>query len=187
MKSYRSLSGNFILQLSDMNLLRKIEETPLTFDDLKRMLGDRVRDTKLMEYDELKQFSRLSDVFGDNKAVIILMEIEGPNAPKVGHWISILDQGDHYEHFDSYGLSADEELSLTHEEPFLATLLHEAGKRVEDSGTRYQSIREHVNTCGRWVVARIRMQDLTLRDFKKLMDQAHTVPDISVAMLTLLL
>lgn len=170
-----------------MDVLRKIEEMPLSFDDLERMLGPRAADTRLMDYDDLAEARSLEEVFGGKRAVIVLLEIEGPNAPKVGHWIALLDQGDHYEHFDSYGLSADEELAVTHEKPFLSNLLAHADKAVQDSGTRFQAVREHVNTCGRWCVARVRLQKLTVRHFKDVIHQAHTVPDITIAMMTMFL
>lgn len=170
-----------------MNVIQKIEEEPLSFSDLKRMLGDRQRDTKLIDYNDLQGVGSLEEVFDGDKAIIVLLEIEAHNAPKVGHWIALLDQGDHFEHFDPYGLTADEEIAITHEEPWLSRLLAQADKRVTDSGTRFQAIREHVNTCGRWCVARVRLQDLSLQDFKKVIDQAHTVPDVTIALMTMFL
>ena len=170
-----------------MDVITKIEEKPLGFDELKRMLGSDLNKTKLINYDELQNVKSLPALFDEKEAVIILLQIEAPDAPKVGHWIALLDQGDHYEHFDSYGLSADEELALTHEEPWLSQLLAKAEKRVTDSGTRFQAVREHVNTCGRWCVARVRMQKLTLDHFKDVIDQSHSVPDVTVALMTMFL
>jgi hypothetical protein len=170
-----------------MDVLTKIEEAPLGFAELKRMLGPALKRTKLIGYDELKGVQSLSGLFGDKKSVIILLEIEAPDAPKVGHWIALLDMGDHYEHFDSYGIDVDEELALTHEEPWLSQLLDAADKPIRDSGTRYQQVREHINTCGRWCVARVRLQKLTLDHFKDVIDQAHATPDITVALMTMFL
>lgn len=172
-----------------MDIIDKIEQQALSFDDLKRMLsrGGRDKDTKLMDYDELGKFEHLAQIFGSNRAVIILLQIEAPNAPRVGHWIAMLDQGDHFEHFDSYGLSADEELAITHESPHLTRLIQTAGMRVEDSTTRYQQIREHTNTCGRWCVARVLLQKLTMKHFKAVIQQSHSVPDVTIALMTMFL
>ncbi len=133
-----------------MDLIKRLEAEPLGFPELKRMLSKdgRDKDTKLLQYDELAKFSSLDQLFAKDQAVIILLQIEAPDAPKVGHWIALLDQGDHVEHFDSYGLSADEELALTHESDLLTKLLQTASTRVEDSTTKLQHISEHTNTCG---------------------------------------
>jgi len=170
-----------------MNVLTKIEAQPLTFADLKRMLGEFKNTTHLIKYDDLAKVESMRDLHKDASAVIILLSIETPNAPKVGHWVATLDHGDHYEHFDSYGLSADKELSITHEKPYLSNLLGKADKHVVDSGVRFQTIREHINTCGRWCVARVRLQEMNLKDFKHLINQSHTVPDATVALMTMFL
>lgn len=172
-----------------MDILTKIEQEPLSFDELRRMLSkdDRDQDTKLMNYDDLGQFEHLQEAFEQHRAIIVLLQIESPNAPRVGHWIALLDQGDHYEHFDSYGFSPDEELAITHEQPILTHLVETASKRVEESTTRFQAIREHVSTCGRWAVARVLLQELNLHEFKEVIQAAHSVPDVTIALMTMFL
>lgn len=173
--------------IADMDIVRNIESQALGFPELKRMLGSHAKSTRLMQYDDLKQVDHIRKLFHGKKAVIILMSIEGPDAPSVGHWIALLDMGDHYEHFDSYGLSADEELSLTHEEPYLTKLIAQADMRVQDSSARFQSMRDHTNTCGRWCVARVKLGNRDLEEFQKLIETAHTVPDVTVSLMTMFL
>lgn len=172
-----------------MDVITQLEATPLSLDELKRMLTPKRRDTdtKLILYDDLKQFEDLQHMFGKDKAVIILLQIEKPNAPKVGHFIAMLDMDDHYEHFDSYGLNADEELAITHEQPFLTQLIQTSSKRLAESTTRYQHIREHTNTCGRWAVGRVLLQDLNLKEFKEVISAAHAVPDVTISLMTMFL
>lgn len=170
-----------------MELLTNIESVALSFDDLKRMLGPANKYTTLMEYNDLKRFSRAEDMFrGKTKAVLVLLEIETPGAPKVGHWIAMLDMGSHYEHFDSYGIDMDEELAITHEAPYLSQLFRRSGKKLVETPQRLQTRREHVNTCGRYCVVRARLMG-TLQQFISLLSVAHTQPDNAITLMTMFL
>lgn len=171
-----------------MELIQQIEAQPLTFDDMKRMLGPFAKHTRLMEYNELQGVGAARDLFSDGiNALVILLEIEAPNAPKVGHWIAMLDHGDSYEHFDSYGFTMDEELGLTHEKPYLSNLFNNSGKKLEESRLKLQAQREAVNTCGRWSVARVRLQEFPMMKFVELIRQTNQDPDIGISLLTLFL
>ncbi len=170
-----------------MDILNNIEATPLGFDDLERMLGPAAEYTNLMEYNELRDVRTAEDLFsGDTKAVLILLEIETPGAPKVGHWITLLDLGDHYEHFDSYGIDMDEELAITHEHPYLSDLFRHPRKKLVQTPQRLQARREHVNTCGRYCVVRARLMG-RLQQFIQLIQVAHTQPDNAIALMTMFL
>jgi hypothetical protein len=169
-----------------MQLIEQIEAQALSFRDLQRMLGPAKGKTRLIEYDELMKVRSIEDLFsGKVDAVIILLTIEGPNAPSVGHWIAILNHKDHVEHFDPYGLTVDEELGLTHEKPYLSDLLNKSNKRVVDSAERLQARREDVNTCGRWCIARVRLKDETLREFSAIIKTAHAAPDVTISLMTM--
>lgn len=171
-----------------MELIKHIEATPLGFDELKRMLGPDLPTTQLIEYDSLASVQNAADLFqGGTKAVIVLLKIEGPDAPEVGHWIAMLDHGDTYEHFDSYGLTMDEELSITHEKPYLSQLFTNGGKPLVETGIQLQKIREHTNTCGRWAVARVRLIDLDPHQFAEIIGASHATPDVTVSLMTLFL
>ena len=129
----------------------------------------------------------ISDVFENKNSIIVLLQIEGPNAPSVGHWIAILRRGaDEYEHFDSYGLNLDEELHITHEKPYLTALLTSKGVKVSYNKYKLQLRKDDMNTCGRWCVARVRLHDLTLEKFAE--SFMKTKPyDHSVALATMFL
>ncbi len=171
-----------------MELIRHIEQTPLGFDELKRMLGPALQSTLLIKYDRLAEVRRAEDLFRNGvRAVIVLLQIEGPDAPEVGHWIAMLDHGDTYEHFDSYGLSMDEELAITHEQPFLSNLFSSGGKPLVETGIQLQKIREHTNTCGRWAVARVRLIDFNPHQFADIIAASHATPDVTISLMTLFL
>lgn len=167
-------------------ILQSIQSNALTFQQLKNLAGtENSRKCKWLLYDQLQQFKNIEDLMNLG-AVIILLTIERPRAPKVGHFILLLDQGNHYEHFDSYGLNMDEELSIT-QEHHLTNIFKMSRKPIKDNTVKLQMFREDVNTCGRWVVARLLLRDWILEDFLSLIKYFVRTPDDVVAAMTLLL
>lgn len=171
--------------MATRQIVDEAEKKPLDFDDLRRMLGDSNKDTKIVTYDSLKGEESLQSLFGDKTSVIILMQIEAKNAPTVGHFICLLDKIEHVEHFDPYGFSVDQELAITHEEDWLGKLLRSSNDKIVMSKRRFQQLREGVNTCGRWCVVRIRNYNKSLPEFSSFIDQIHYEPDVAVTLMTL--
>jgi len=173
------------------DIVEKSEAKSLSFDDLHRMLGKDDRTTRIINYDDLKNINDISELFNGNvKAIIILLQIESRNAPRVGHWIALLDKPGvsatdvgTIEHFDPYGFSVDKETAITHEEKWLSTLLVKSPKRLIESRRRFQRLREGVNTCGRWCVVRIKQFDMTTREFGNFIDTIHYEPDVAVTLM----
>ena len=159
-----------------------IEAKPLSIKQVESMLvGD---NAIVIHYDDLANVSSLSELMNLAKCVVILLEIEGPEAQRVGHFILMLNHGDHYEHFDSYGLDVDEELALTHEKRYLTTLIGSSNKAVENAHAKLQEVREDVQTCGRWVVLRCKLSSMRLQQFNDFISSQHQPPDIFVTALT---
>lgn len=170
-----------------MDTVQKQEAVALGFPEMKRMLGPKEKTTRLMQYDDLQHVRSAEALFsGKIKAVVILLSIQTPDSPPVGHWIAMLDLGTHYEHFDPYGIRMDEELAITHEKPYLKDLFRQPHKRLIQSTLRLQTRRENVNTCGRHCIVRIRMGG-ELNDFSHFLRSAHTNPDAVVTLMTALL
>lgn len=168
-------------------LLKSIENNALTFEQLKNMVGlQQSNKCRWIMYDDLKNFESMSDLFKNMDGIVILLQIESVNAPRVGHFILLLDHGSHYEHFDSYGLNIDQELRIT-QEHHLTNLFRMADKRLVSNATRLQTFREDINTCGRWVVARYLLKKLELDEFIRLLKYFIREPDDLVAMMTILL
>jgi len=172
-----------------MEIIESIIAKPLSFDDLKLMLANKASSTMLLNYDLLAKVESMKQLFVDGiDSLIILLDIEGPNAPKVGHFIAILDHGDHYEHFDPYGISLDEELAITHDQPWLSRLLTgHNNPRLEENTIKFQAKREDVNTCGRWCVARVHSKFLELPRFQEFIKAGHNIPDVVVVLMTMFL
>lgn len=167
-------------------ILSELKENALTIAQLQHLVGEKqTKNARWIVYDDLGKFKNIEELMNLG-AVIILLQIESKNAPKVGHFILLLDHNSHYEHFDSYGLSMDEELNIT-QEHHLSNIFKRSTKRIIDNSVRLQTFREDVNTCGRWVVARFLLRQLELQDFIKLIKYFVRPSDDLVAAMTLLL
>lgn len=168
-----------------MNQIEELEKKALSDNDLRKMLGkDRSR-CKVMLYEQLKNYKSLDELIPNYKdAVIILLQIQGPGAPPVGHWIALLNHENHFEHFDSYGLDPDEELALTHEHPHITDIIRGTSKRVESSSFKLQAKKEAVNTCGRWCIVRVKYPELEKKPFVDMIRKVHSIPDVAVTLMT---
>lgn len=167
-------------------IIQQLVENALSVDQLKNLVGpDVASHTRWIVYDDLVKFKNLEELM-KYKVCVILLQIEKPNAPKVGHFIVLLDHNSHYEHFDSYGLTMDEERGITNEH-HLTNIFKNSRKPIVDNIVKLQRWREDINTCGRWVVTRLLLKDLELKSFLRLMNYFHTDYDQLVAIMTLLL
>lgn len=167
-------------------IIEKIKDNALTFGQLQDLVGpQQTKNCRWITYDDLNKFERVDQLM-DLGAVVILLQIETPRAPKVGHFIVLLDHGSHYEHFDSYGLSMDQELRIT-DEHHLTKMFKMTRKPIIDNTKRLQTLREDVNTCGRWVVARLLLRKLELDAFLKLIEYFRVNYDDLVSIMTMLL
>lgn len=123
-------------------------------------------DVKL--YGELSDVRRLDELFENpwNATVLLYETSEG-----YGHWVCVLRRGKRVvECFDSYGYVPDDQLGFIpatfrrkseQDYPHLTKLLYESGYNVHYNDHPLQSHRKGVNTCGRWVVYRIRNAKLS--------------------------
>ncbi len=161
-----------------------LSREPLSISQLKQMTEGRTK-IKYMDYDSLSAIKKIEDLFGDGNCAIILMDIEGRFSGTVGHFIALLRYKDHIEHFDSYGLSIDEELAKTHDKPYLSKLL--MPESVKFNHIQLQSHKEDINTCGRWCVARCLLYALSLSEFVHFCFQHSISPDETITLMTSLL
>lgn len=167
-------------------IIDQIKTNALSFPQLKDLVGpNQAKRVKWLLYDELVKFSNLYQLM-DLGAVVVLLQIEAPRAPKVGHFIVLLDHGTHYEHFDSYGLTMDQETSIT-QEHHLTNLFKTTRKPIKDNLKKLQTLRQDINTCGRWVVARLLLRQLELEPFLKLLEYFRVNYDDLVSIMTMLL
>ena len=168
--------------------IQQKEAKALSFGDLKRMLGPLASQVKFYNYAQLASIQNISGLLAGHIAAIILLQIESPNAPAVGHWVAVIQLADgSFLHFDPYGLKPDQELSITHEKPYLGNILNASrsqGMIVRYTHTQFQALREDVNTCGRWCVVRVKNRNLSNSQFKRKFHDGVSDPDALVASIT---
>jgi len=168
-----------------MNTIERLEAVALSDSDLARMLGKEKARTKILQYDALGKYETFDQLMpGERDCCIVLLQIEKPGASPVGHWITLLNHGSHFEHFDSYGLDPDEELAITHENRHITDMIKRSTKRVESSSYKLQAKREAVNTCGRHAVVRVLHSELEKKEYTNMLLQVHRNPDVAVTLMT---
>lgn len=168
-------------------LAENIESVALSAEDLRGMLGAKAQTVRVMLYDDLVSFRSLDELLTGFDAAIILLQIQTPNSPPVGHWIAMLDMETYVEHFDSYGIGIDEELAVTHEKAYLRDMMEETRRPLVQTKARLQARREDVNTCGRWCVARVLMHSADTDDFSRFFKSFGNQPDAMVSIATMFL
>src|SRR5688572_16883500 len=145
-------------------VINQLKDNALSFSQLQSLVGPKQASAcKWLVYDELQKYKTIEQVL-DTGAAVILLQIEARNAPKVGHFIVLLDHGNHIEHFDSYGLTIDEEVAIT-QEHHLTNLFKMSRRPIKENTKKLQTLRQDVNTCGRWVVARLLLKQMELDQF----------------------
>ena len=122
----------------------------------------------VLVYRDLKQMDQLPRL-----PIILLYETK----PGIGHWVTILRTPEGIEHFDSYGLKPDGELSFVpfafkaqsgQEVPHLVKLLLDTGEPINFSDFRLQDEARGIATCGRWCVLRNMFAHLTSEAFGRM-------------------
>jgi hypothetical protein len=148
--------------------------------DIRNILGS----VPIHRYPELKGMATPDALFKGNKAAILLFLTEGKNS---GHWIVVLDHDTHYEVFDSFGTAIDGNRKWLDKEkllefgqtlPLLSNLLGRGQKPIDHNTTKLQA--DDADTCGRWVVWRIKNAHMPLKTFVAEMKQGPSTPDQNV-------
>lgn len=167
-------------------VIEQLKSNALSFTQLQYLVGPKqASQCRWLVYDDLQNFKTIDQVLSLGAAVILL-QIEARNAPKVGHFIVLLDHGNHIEHFDSYGLTIDEEVAIT-QEHHLTNMFKMSRRPIRENVKKLQTLREDVNTCGRWVVTRLLLRSYELDKFLKIIGFFHVNPDDLVSIMTMLL
>jgi len=153
--------------------------------DIRKALGP----IPIHRYPDLKSMASPDDLFKKHNAAVLLFLTESESD---GHWLAVLDHGDHYEVFDSFGTAIDgdrkwldkkELLEFDESAPLLSNLLAKGNKPVNHNTTKLQ--RDDADTCGRWVVWRILNANIPLHKFVELMKgSGKKTPDDLVTELT---
>ena len=131
-------------------------EYSLSNVDIERYVGR----GHIKKYSDLSNFDNIDDVFNDNSFVIVLIE----SKPSAGHWCCMLRYDNTIELYDSYSGTLDNELNyiskqmkieLGENEHILTELLKKSGHKIVVNKYKFQSEKNNVDTCGKWVLLRI--------------------------------
>ena len=141
------------------------------------------KNVDVVKYSKLQNKHR-SEIFNGKRAVVVLIP---KKKSRIGHFVALLPRRHHIEYFSSLGGSPDSELEALGEPLHIFQEL--LGKNYIYNRTRLQSGSYKVEDCAAWVLARVLLSKLKLREFVAMFQRTITLsdPDTIVAALTLLL
>lgn len=139
------------------------EAYAVSSSDFKKVFNGKV---KILEYNQLKNYSNLNQVFYPWNKVVLLYEW----APNFGHWTCLnRSNTGQMDFFDPYGYKPDAERSFIPnsywEAPYLSRLIDKSGQSVLYNPIDLQKEGKNIDTCGRWVMERLLNSDIPLNDF----------------------
>ena len=131
--------------------------------DFSKWLGTDAS-SKILKYRDLVNYQTIYDLIPNkNDYRIILTESQ----QNVGHWCALLRYNNSIEWWDSYGVRPDGELQfipakvkreLGETQHHLTRLINTAnrGEKVVYNHKKFQTLKDGINTCGKWVIARVK-------------------------------
>jgi len=136
--------------------------------------------SKLLKYSDLANYQIIYDLIpNENDYGIFLIESQ----KNIGHFCSLLRYNDTWEWWDSYGVRPDGELQfipanvkreLGESQHHLTRLINTTnrGEKVIYNHKKFQTLRDGINTCGKWVIARIKafLNGFDLKHFQEFIE-----------------
>lgn len=173
------------------NIVSKLEEVDLSGKDIERICNNQV---KILPYEALMNIKTVDDFFKPYDSVALLYQTK----QNYGHWVAVIRRSNKLvEFYDPYGIAIDTELQLSDYNlrnmggvltPHLSALLKSENYKVISNTTQLQKVKEHINTCGRYVALRILLKDKPLNSFNDLLSKNKCYDsDFWVSVLTFLL
>lgn len=173
------------------HIVQEGESIALSGDDLLKIVKGKAN---LHKYSDLDNINSIQQLLGDNKATFILYQHESG----WGHWTCMMQIDENtLEFYDSLGIRMDDELKFSdfnlslhkgERVPHLTRLVENSGMKLIQSSQKSQKSVRGVNTCGRFVSLRIKLRNLPLDEFNKLLRKNTSGnADFVVSYLTLLL
>ena len=160
-------------------LITRIKNVSMNVGSLKTLLPSYATFKTLDQLNEHR-----SKVFKNHTSVVVLVP---SNVSSIGHFVVMTKFPKYIEWFDSFGNSPQKVLKkLGQHSDVLMKLL---GKNFLYNSLQLQSNLKSINDCALFVLARIKLRKLKLREFQTLFKQRITLqsPDDIVSMLTALL
>jgi hypothetical protein len=165
-----------------MSLLEKARELitrPTSRKELLYLLGGKV---DIYRYEDITNFNNLDDLLGKYRSVILLYPNSGDE--NIGHWVAVFEQPgtSQIQYFDSYGVFPDDHIEDIEfddlREPIPPILREwfldeiEKGRDIFWNETQFQALATkkgaEIANCGLWCAARIKANNLSEDEFKRL-------------------
>lgn len=136
----------------------------------------------IVSYPDIKKYRNINDLLGKYKKCVILYL----NSANYGHWTCIYEYNGTIYFFDSYGVEPNGQLNwlpknvnklLKQDHKHLLKLLYNSGKPIEYNEYPLQKFGKGINTCGKWVVFRLKYPFLSVENFRKLFENKNIEPD----------
>ena len=139
------------------------------------------KNCKIVKYADLDQYSDIYQLLPNRMDFVFLLTESEKNS---GHWTLIIRDDNTFEYFDSYGTSQNNILDYIpsfKNKQLGNNYSEDLGKMIRSikptdkfiyNKIKFQKEQEGINTCGRWVIARLSLflsNDLHLKEFTKLM------------------
>lgn len=141
-----------------------------------------------LNYREFTKYDNIFDAMGPHKALILLYL----SSFNYGHFVCIFQRDNVIEFFDSLGFDMpDDEFKFINPEqriinneayPHVIKLLFKSGLRIENNIDKLQKMKS--KTCGRHVACRLRLRNMNIDDYVKLMKSTNLSPDELVYYIT---
>ena len=142
-----------------------------------------------LNYKELTGYENINDAMGEYGALVLLYL----SKENYGHYTCVFVRDKNtIEMFDSFGFEMpDDEFKYIEKKeriknseiyPYLTKLLYDSGKKIEVNVDQLQAF--EAKTCGRHVAVRLRLRDINIDDYVKLMKSTKLTPDELVIYLT---
>lgn len=153
---------------------------PLSDRDILKAVKNQ---TNIILYSELKNIRHINDILKNDSCVILYEQMPGS-----GHWVVLTynKNNNELEYFNSYGDYPDEFLHLVDENlkkklnedyPYLSRLLLDSGYKLTYNDKQLQKLDNNIATCGRYVVLRILLKELPLKQFINIFNNRNYTPD----------
>ena len=139
------------------------------------------KNCKIVKYADLDNYKDIYQLLPNRMDFVFLLTESEKNS---GHWTLIIRDDDTFEYFDSYGTPPKrilDYISKYMNKKLGNDFQEDLGKMIISikptdkfvhNKTKFQKEHKGINTCGRWVIARVSLflsDDLNLKEFTKLM------------------
>lgn len=147
--------------------------------DIQNLLNNKCN---LVSYSDIKNYKTLNQLLGKYKKCVILYK----SANNYGHWTCIYEHKGIIYFFDSYGFVPNAQLKflpnhlnkeLEQDHKHLIKLILDTQKPVEFNEFPLQEFKKGINTCGKWVVFRLKHPSVPIKMFNDLFKNKSYTPD----------